>query len=321
MTVSEKSAAVCTRKPTRYPADPKFYYRIDTVARLRDMRYESVFKPRRWDLNANKCPHASLLTSLDGKQQGEGIFRISFWINEQEGRAALEQFSTSVPHLLLRVSRSQVAEALQDWRVEEDEFLRGRADLIWSICPAEAGDDSFHSGGIPLDALEVWLDDAGWQPWFTAKPLQPERVRMASIGWSSVVSTNGWGQPVICHWQVVPSPPSYCQRGLWCLCMLDEECGGSFGGDTEGVCNVMDSLLDGPLAGVEGRIAGVLTVHVGEDRLWTEQYRLGRRRVHGGGMLRSIATRIGLLAWQLERFVEPNHVIPRYEEMALVRAC
>lgn len=305
---------------TFHPADPDFYYRVDALQGLRALRSETHFRPKRWDKQTHPWQHRSLLSALQSKSDDQGIYRASFWINEQSALQDLRTRGSMAPHLLLRIRRTTVAQNLQGWHVEEDDFLEGQAALIWRCCPENDHGDHHFSGGIPLEEIDVSLDGQAWYPWMMAEPLLPNGVRMARIGWQPAAVRTRQGGRVVCHWQLVQAPGSWENPKPWCLVTLDEESRGTLGGETEAVAQLAEQLLPGPLSAVAEELAGVLTIHVTQDRLWTEQFSIDRWPRQGGSWLLRIARRLELVPPRWAYTATPMTSLARQQELLLVRA-
>lgn len=134
-----------------HPADPDpdHYFRVDAHVGLRAACGDTLFRPARWPHDGTGWKHADLIAAAADIPTTDAIYRISFWVNEQEARNDLAARGWLQPHVMLRVPRTAVAQALEGWTFRVDDFLPGRADLIWRRT-GWAG-DRFFDGGIPLD--------------------------------------------------------------------------------------------------------------------------------------------------------------------------
>lgn len=251
-----------------HPPDPDYYFRFDSHVGLRATCGDVVFRPARWPHDGTGWKHVALIAAAAGMPASEAIYRISFWVNEQEARNDLAGRGWLRPHVMLRVPRTAVAQALDGWTFGVDDFLPGRADLVWQRT-GWAG-DRFFEGGVPLDRFEVW-EGHGWRSWHQAEAMQPDGVRLARAGWQPLALLARQG-PVKAHWCTALHHAQEAPRELWCLLTLDERSPGSLGGNTAAVQQAAELLLDGPLRMVADQFAGLLTVHVTPERLWTEQY-------------------------------------------------
>jgi hypothetical protein len=297
------------------PADPNFYFRVDSHAGLRATCRDDLFRPARWRHNEGGWPHAALIAAAAGMPEAEAIYRISFWINEQEARRDLADRGGLEPHVMLRVPRSVVAAALGGWTVDADDFLPGRAALIWHRT-ARAG-DRFFEGGVPLDSFDVW-EGHGWRPWPHAEAVQPDGVRLARAGWQPLALFTRQGA-VIAHWRMALHGPEGAAPVPWCLLTLDERSPGTLGGETAAVQQAANLLLTGPLRMVAGQLGGLLTVHVTQERLWTEQYAVAPRAPLPPSRLewlRMRAPESPAQTWD----VTPHVRLSRAQEYALIRA-
>lgn len=250
------------------PADPDYYFRVDAHVGLRNACGDTLFRPARWPHDGTGWKHAELIAAAANIPTSEAIYRISFWVNEHEARNDLTARGWLQPHVMLRVSRASVAQALDGWTFGVDDFLPGQADLIWRR--TERAGDRFFDGGIPMDCFEVW-ESHGWRPWHQAEAVQPDGVRLARAGWQPLALLARQG-PVMAHWCTVLHRPPGAPPEPWCLLTLDERSPGSLGSNTAAVQQAAELLLDGPLRMVAHHLGGLLTIHVTPERLWTEQY-------------------------------------------------
>ncbi|GKS73228.1 hypothetical protein AVME950_00050 [Acidovorax sp. SUPP950] len=245
---------------------PEYYYRVDSYIGIREICKDELFRAARWQ-NGGRCwRHASLIAASNTLQPHEAIYRISFWKNEDDARKDLSARNCNEPHVMLRIKRDAVIEALHGWEFEEDDFLPGRAALIW--CRTIKAGERFCDDGIPFSAFEVW--EAGtWRPWFSADAVQPDRVRLARSGWLPIYLHEDRGV-VLVHWYAVAS--SGATGKIWILLTTDERSPTNLGNNEYAIYQVANFLLSGPLKLVTGYVVGVLPIHVSSDNIWTEQY-------------------------------------------------
>lgn len=122
------------------------------------------------------------------------------------------------------------------------------------------------------------------------------------------------------YWHMALHRPENASPQPWCLITLDERSQGTLGGETTAVQQAADILLSGPLRLVAGRLAGLLTVHVTRERLWTEQYAVIPRPspAHSGlgRLFRVRAAGRMDAAWH----VEPRARLTRAQELSLILA-
>lgn len=300
-----------------YSADPDYYFRVDAHHGLRAMCEDQLFRPAHWQAGSSQWQHPALVNAAEGMPGSEAIYRISFWINEQEARKDVASRGWQKPHVMLRIPRHRVAEALRGWTFDQDEALPGQADLIWHRT-ANAG-ERFFEGGIAVEHFEVW-EKGDWHPWPLAEAMQPDGVRMARIGWQPLALVTRQGGAVVAYWRMVLHHPAEASPQPWCLITLDERSRGTLGGETAAVQQAAELLLAGPLQPVAERLAGLLTVHVTQDRLWTEQYAVALQAPTPDSWLqRLLATR------PVERqnpawYVEPHTRLARAQELSLILA-
>lgn len=279
-------------RSSRYPVDPEFYYRVDRTGHLRRLAAETHFKPVRWDKAAYRFPHSALRDADERRPQEHGIFRICFWINEPEGRHALESLGHSDPHTLLRVRRSIVSESFPGWNFDIDDALAMQADMIWTMEPVEDKKALFSPRGVPLEAFEAWCErHSSWVPMREAERLLPDRIQMARIGWRSAFVHSPRSGSLVCHWQIVPLSQGPDAEFVVLTC-VDDDCHANLGGDDACVSDLVDQLLQGPLAAIQPDVVALITIHTTDDRLWIEQFGIAeiapRRRAWFG--LRKAAT-------------------------------
>lgn len=268
---------------------PDYYYRVDSLTGLRSVSRDAVFRPARWQHEGKPWPHVALIEAAQDIPDAEAIYRLSFWVGEAEARTDLAQRGRLEPHGMMRVRREAVASALPNWNFHEDDFLRGRADLIWAR--RQRAGDTFFDGGVSLEDFEL-LEDDRWVPWPFARSAQPDSSRLAGAGWLPLALRARYG-PVIAYWRTATLARSGDEPQRWILLTLEEGSGRTLGSETDAVQQALHLLLSGPLYMAEGSIAGLLTVHTTMDRLWTEQYAvaiatgpkpsLWRRLMSGGG--------------------------------------
>lgn len=299
---------------TAHPNNLEFYYRVDSHARLREIKSDDLFRPKRWPHDGSGWKHVDLINAAKNISGNEAIYRISFWENENEARTDLSARGFVSPHIMLRVSRALVARTLDGWTFGDDDYLSKRAALIWQRMSKNG--ENFCFQGIPLEQFDIW-ESNGWRPWTEAVSVQPDQVRMARVGWQplSVVTRQG---PVVAYWCLVQSGPQTV-GSPWVLLTLDDSSPGNLGGEVGAVNQAANLLLTGQLRMVAPYIAGILTVHAGEDQLWTQQYVVS----HNEEPSPSIFSRIlhysdPKKAWK----VELSNLITKNQEQALIkRSC
>lgn len=299
-----------------YSADPDYYFRVDTHHGLRAMCEDALFRPAHWQARSSQWQHPALVTAAEDMPDSEEIYRISFWINEQEACKDLAARGRHCPHVMLRIPRHRVAEALGGWTFDQDEALPGQADLIWQRT-ARAG-ERFWDRGLPVEHLEV-LEGNGWLPWPLAGATQPDDVRMAGVGWQPLALVTRQGGAVVAYWRMVLHHPTGVSPEPWCLITLDERSRGTLGGETGAVQQAANLLLAGPLQPVAGHLGGLLTVYVAQDRLWTEQYTVAPQMPIPDSRLQRL---LGIRpierpnsAW----YVEPHTRLTRAQELSLIQ--
>lgn len=247
---------------------PAHYYRFDRWASLRQMRGQTDFLPRRWDLHEHRWPHACLVAAQEALRGHRGIFRICFWRDLKSAKAHFDHYQGFDRYLLTRVRRDDVYAALKGWHVDEDDALPGQADLIWSVQDTTHGDEHFHRSGVPLRLMEV-LDpsDHRWHPWISAPALRPDAVRLSGWGWQPLVLRLTTGAS-LAHWKLQRA-----RSGLyWILLMVDDahpERG--LAQQDAALSAATQQLLTGPLSAGATEVAGLITVCPTADRIWTEQ--------------------------------------------------
>lgn len=207
------------RTPALRSPDPLFRYRFDRLSSLRKLK--SHFSPRRW--KQGDWAHKSLIDAANSMREARALFRISFWLNEDTACREAVVLS-SEPHLLLRVRVAALQAAFAGWHFEEDDHLRGKADLIWNELPVDRDSDGFLDSGIPLSDLEVWTP-SGWINWHFAEPLLPLHERMARLGWTQTFYQDAWGGPGACFWKLLRHPIS--PSKLCALVVQDTDLGGA----------------------------------------------------------------------------------------------
>lgn len=300
-----------------YSADPDYYFRVDAHHGLRAMCEDTLFRPAHWQAGSSQWQHPALVTAAEDMIDLEAIYRISFWINEQEARKDLAGRGRHCPHVMLRIPRHRVAEALGGWTFEQDEALPGQADLIWQRT-ARAG-ECFFDRGLPVEHFEVW-EGKDWLPWPFARALQPDGVRMAGVGWQPLALVTRQGGAVAAYWRMVLHYPAGASPKPWCLITLDERSPGTLGGETAAVQRAANLLLAGPLQPVAEHMAGLLTVHVTQDRLWTEQYTLAPQAPIPASRLQRLLG-IRPAEWLNPTWhVEPHTHLTRAQELSLIQA-
>jgi hypothetical protein len=296
-------------------ADLHYYYRVDSHVGLRAICGDYLFRPARWLHNGGGWPHAALIAAATGMPASEAIYRISFWLNEQKARDDHACRGTQKPHVMLRVPRAVVADALDGWTFGADDYLQ-EAALIWRRM-AQAG-EKFCESGVPLDLFEVW-ENCGWLPWPHAQAAQPDGVRLARAGWQPLALRTQHGA-VIAYWRMVLHRPEGAHPEPWCVLTLDERSPGTLSRETAAVQQAVDLLLAGPLCTMAGFLAGLLTVYVAQDRLWTEQYSVVPRapKPHSRfkQLLRMCSPERPPWTWD----VEPRTSMSRAQECTLIRA-
>jgi len=254
-----------------------FYYRVDSAINLRKLSGETEFRPKRWDTTDNAWPHRSLLAAKAALRHSHGIFRISFWQSHVPAERDLRSREVYEPHLMLRIARSAVIRAFNGWAIEEDDFLPGEADLIWTAQATDSDSSSlFNAQGVPLHNFEVWNDERlRWEPWRLADALAPDCVRLGATGWQPIGLNTRQGGPVLAYWKITPPRPSVSiGPACWLLMMLDENSRGTLGSEAEAITEAVILLANGPLGALQPSQFGVLTVHATRDRIWTEQYKV-----------------------------------------------
>ncbi len=265
--------------------DDDYYYRVDSSIALRKIFGASDFLPKRWDSAAQPWPHKSLVAAQSALPEGHGIFRMSFWQRREPAERDLRARGHYQPYLMLRVRRTAVRRALVGWSFEEDDYLRGEADLIWSVHSAPHGNaSSFGARGVPLREFEVWNGMAhGWQPWHGASALLPDSARLAPLGWQAITMRTRRGGPVLAYWKVVPAAANAGVPAYWLLLTLDECSQGSLGSDDDAVTSVVRRLSSGPLSALHSADFAVLTIWPTRDRIWMEQLKVtwGDARPYG----------------------------------------
>ena len=300
-----------------YPADPDYYFRVDSHHGLRAMCEDTHFRPAHWQTGSSQWQHPALVAAAENMPDAEAIYRISFWINEQEARKDLVARGRHCPHVMLRVPRYRIAEALSGWTFEQDEALPGQADLIWHRM-ARAG-ERFFDRGLPVEHFEVWEGNES-RPWPLAKAIQPDGVRMARIGWQPLALVTWQGGAVVAYWRMVLHHPADASPEPWCLITLDERSQGTLGGETVAVQQAANLLLAGTLQPVADHLAGLMTVYVAQDRLWTEQYTLAHQPPKPASRLQRLlgvrpAERLNS-AWHVAPHTRLTHV----QELSLIQA-
>lgn len=300
-----------------YPADPDYYFRVDAHHGLRAMCDDTLFRPAHWRVRSSQWQHPVLVAAAEGMPDSEAIYRISFWINEQEALKDLASRGRLEPHVMLRIPRHRLAEALDGWTVDGDEALPGQADLIWHRTTS-AG-ERFFERGVPVEHFEVWEGHC-WRPWPLAEAVQPDSVRMARTGWQPLALLTRQGGAVTAHWRTVLHRPENASPQPWCLITLDERSPGTLGGETTAVQQAADILLSGPLRLIAGHLGGLLTVHVTLERLWTEQYAVTPRPSPAHLGLRRLFLPRAAGRMDATWHVEPRAHLTRAQELSLILA-
>lgn len=218
----------------------------------------------------------------------------------------------------MRVSREAVRETLKEWSVEEDDFLRGDAVLIWSSRAVDDHPGGFFNGGIPLNTFEVW-EGGSWRHWDDALQAVPDKVRMIRQGWQPIVMTTRQGS-ALGYWTLVACSQAFQMKthvGHWLVLVLDEDARGSLGGEARCVAAVAQDLFGSSASG-HGWLAGVLTVHPTKEKLWTEQYTVSSMKADSGGWLSNWLCSQGIVP---QRYVWEAHAcstLSQAQERALV---
>ena len=250
-----------------------YYYRVDSASALRRLSDASEFLPKRWDCTARPWPHKSLIAARGSLPDGHGIFRLSFWQRKEPALQDLAMRGLHEPHIMVRISRTAVQQALRGWNFEEDDFLPGEADLIWSVhASTGAQSETFSRVGVPLRDFDVWnAADCSWQPWHEASPLLPDSSRMGAMGWFPIAMRTRQGGPVLAYWKLLPTPRWRSGPTHWLLLTLDEFARGTLGSEDGAITIAVRQLADGPLGSLGPSELAVLTVHATRDRVWMEQ--------------------------------------------------
>lgn len=231
---------------------------------------------------------------------------MSFWRRLSDADADLRTRGTVSPHLLLRARRNAVEQAFKGWSFEEDDFLPGQADLIWSAQPVLDVDSRFGATGVPLSSFEVWEPSAqAWRPWHAAPSLCPDTTRLPAAGWQPLALRTTFG-PVLGFWKVLPAPVDAVGPRFWLLLTLDDTAPGSLGSQNNAIATALQPVMLGPLAKFCPSELGVLTVYPTHDRVWTEQFAVDWRPVPPRSWLAAQVERLaGMPSEALHAFAHP----------------
>lgn len=252
----------------------EYFYRVDSYRSVRTIRRHPVFRPRRWDFR-DRFPHMELLDADSSKLPNEAIFRLSLWRTRAAAMKDWRFRSTEHIMTLMRVRRSTVRRALEGWTFTDDDHLPD-AELIWKLGTVAEDFNEFYVGGVPLAEFEIFDAVEGrWSNWLDSTATVPDRVRLASIGWSPIAIHTRQGGPGMAYWVTVPAE-SHLPRGsaFWCLLTLDEDMQGTLGTEDPALTRVMPHLLRGPLRELGQARVSLLTLTPARDRVWTEEFDL-----------------------------------------------
>lgn len=251
----------------------EYFYRVDTLRGYRSIRLQGLLRPKRWDLH-DRFPHVNLLAADKEKQEGQAIYRLSFWRTLDAAMRDVQLRGRDRAAVLVRVHRQNVRAAMAGWTFDEDDHAEN-AELIWRVGSCSEEVDGFHESGVPLSQLDVLdLVTDRWVQWRDSSAVVSDHIRFASIGWQPVAIRTRQGGPGMAYWLAVPRDCSKStRRRFWCLLSLDEDVAGSLGGEEAAVARVLSQLVEGPLQEIRGALEGVLTLTPDSDRVWTEQFR------------------------------------------------
>ncbi len=247
----------------------EYFYRVDSHHSVRTIRRHPVLRPRRWD-GKDRFPHKELIEADLSKQQGQAVFRLSFWRTLLPAMTDWKHRSSQHAMILMRVRRSAVRQALAGWTFTDDDHLQN-AELIWKVGTVEEDLNDFYAGGVPLDQVEVF-EGGRWSAWHDSAATLPDRVRLPAIGWSPI-AIHTRDAACMAYWAAVPEPgrPPH-EPVFWCLLTLDEEAPGMLGSEDLAITRVMTHLLLGPLREFALSRVSVLTLSPAPDRVWAEQF-------------------------------------------------
>jgi len=251
----------------RFPVDPTYYYRIDPVKSLRKILESGSFNVVRWDNKFPHHPHRELQAADSGKPHGHGIFRICFWISEQEGFNALSTIANGIPTKVLRVKRASVRQALPDWTFDLDDCLKDSADMAWVTCPV-VHDQDVSAEAIALEEFEVWCDRS--RAWIEFRDaIQSEHASMAQAGWKP----EAIAPSITCYWRLVPYSDGQ-RQGTALIIVAAEGCLTHIGPRHDLVEALITHLANRSALTHESAVIAALAVHVTDSCLVIDEFSL-----------------------------------------------
>ncbi|MGB9989869.1 hypothetical protein [Pseudoduganella rhizocola] len=129
--------------------------------------------------NRQGFPHRPLIEAEKELREGQGIFRISFWQDEEALRRHLP-ISTNTQAIVVQRVRADCA-FLAHFRKDVDDALEGSAFLFWRVDERSEAQE-WSEQYLPIDELEVLDVDGQWRPYEQAELTMAEDQRFLKQG-------------------------------------------------------------------------------------------------------------------------------------------
>lgn len=158
-----------------------YVYRYDNWVSHMHMEGAEL-KARHWSLKKGSHPHKSLIANEEILPTGKGLFRISFWKNEQ---AMLRWASAGLwPELQVMQRVREDHPFLQTFTKEIDDYLEESAWLYWKTADLAEG-QGWSVDGIPKRDIEVLDFDGVWRPYDQSEIMRPEADVYEQLGFEA----------------------------------------------------------------------------------------------------------------------------------------
>lgn len=158
-----------------------YVYRYDDWASHMHMEGGQL-RAKHWSLKKGSHPHQSLIESEEVLPAGQGLFRISFWKNEQAMLRWGSSLNWSALQVLQRVREDHPF--LQTFTREVDDCLKESAWLYWKTASL-AEEQRWSIDGIPKSDIEVLDFDGAWRPYDQSEIMRPEADTFRQLGFES----------------------------------------------------------------------------------------------------------------------------------------
>lgn len=155
-----------------------YVYRYDNWASHMHMEGGQL-RARHWSLKKGSHPHRSLIESEKILPAGRGLFRISFWKNEQAMLRWASSSHWSALQVLQRVRDDHPF--LQTFTKEADDYLEESAWLYWKTSD-RTENQGWSIDGIHKDDVEVLDFDGVWCPYEQSEIMRPEEDTFKQLG-------------------------------------------------------------------------------------------------------------------------------------------